>query len=197
MNISSQNIAWFDAFNKGNEASFDLVFKKNSRAMYLFAYSFLANKLDAEEVVMDVFCDLWDERLSIKSPDHLVNWLYLVTERKCLLILRRPKVRHIDIDETHQHIPDAGEEYALIRAEQIRLIEEEILQLPEKMREVFILRYAKGLDPKSTAATLNVDVQTVYTYTKRALEKLRLLLSDRNIESSIFYLIPLIIKALG
>jgi RNA polymerase sigma-70 factor (ECF subfamily) len=165
------------------------------RAIYSHAFTFLANKLDAEEVVMDVFRALWDERETIKSPEHLVNWLYLVTERRCIAILRKPKIRYVELDENQPPISEANLQHSLIRAEQIRLIEQEIAKLPPKMREVFVLRYLEEVDVATAAQITDLTVQTIYSYTKEALQRLRKL-SNLNLETAVLYLLPLIINFL-
>jgi RNA polymerase sigma-70 factor (ECF subfamily) len=187
---------WFESFKKGHGPSFDKVFSANHRALYYHAFTLLANKLDAEEVVSDVFCALWDERDSIKSPEHLVNWLYLVSQRKCLAVLKRPKMVRLEAVEDPASVDEVQLRYAIIEAEQIRLMEQQIAELPAKIREVFLLRYVRGMDAPTTAKTLKVDIQIIYLYSQRALEKLRLKLSNLNLETAVLYLLPLIISFL-
>jgi len=197
MKGAAENPKWFEAFKKGDPACFDTIFKANSKSLYYYAYTLLANKADAEEVVMEVFIALWDERDVIKSPKHLVNWLYVVSQNKCLAILKKPKTVQLDTIENRADIDEQHLSYTLIRAEQIRLIEAEIAQLPPKMQEVFILRYVKGLDAETTADTLKISTQTVYTHTKKALEKLRMQVSHLNLETAVLYLLPLILRLLS
>jgi len=74
-----------------------------------------------------------------------------------------------------------GAEDIARRAEILRVIEDEIQQLPARQREAFLLRYWEELDVAETAAAMGCSEGSVKTHCSRAVASLAKALSARGI----------------
>ena len=104
----------------------------------------------------------------LRQPDYLETWLTRILINVCRDELRRRR-REVAVDE----LPEtAREEFDALP------LKEAIRRLPAALREVIILRYFTGLTLEETAAALDIPRGTVSTRQRRALELLRLDLTD-------------------
>jgi RNA polymerase sigma factor (sigma-70 family) len=180
-NYSLSNDSWFPAFKKGEETAFRFIYESFQEKIYLACYHLLKDEAEAEDITVQTFYTLWKQSSSIKDKDHLMSWLYLVARRNCL--------NHIAINDRKQKAfqgfrPDvpliATEQiqYERIYAELINLVYLEVKNLPDKMREVFLMRYVQGRSADEVAQLLGISVATVYNHCQAALRKLRSKFSD-------------------
>lgn len=66
----------------------------------------------------------------------------------------------------------------VIRRERQQKVRDALLQLPEREREVLVLRYLESLEPSDIADVLDVSERTVWRWHRQALERLGDRLSD-------------------
>ncbi|HJB98898.1 MAG TPA: sigma-70 family RNA polymerase sigma factor [Candidatus Flavonifractor merdavium] len=106
----------------------------------------------------------------LREPKYLETWLVRILLNVCRDELRRRK-RELAVEE----LPEtAGEEFDALP------LKEAIRCLPAQLRDVIILRYFTGLTLEETAAALELPRGTVSTRQRRALELLKLDLTDEE-----------------
>lgn len=165
----------------GDEKAFELLFRKYYPRLCGFANKFLNNSEEAEEIVRDVFLELWEGRKKIEPEESLNAYLFKITQNKSINILRRKKVesKYIDV-------------YKLVYAEHIEITPYQSLlghelegnitialsKIPSKCRKIFELSRVKGLKYNEIAATLQISVKTVEAHMSKALQILRYELKD-------------------
>ena len=201
MNNSEEHIAAFTAFKNGVPNGFDLVFKTFRRMIYIHAFGFLKDAQEAEDLTIEVFTILWEERderrKMLKSLDHLLSWLFLVSRNRCIDALRRSTVIKAIYREIKSEEETSSEtDYEQIHAEFMDRVGTEIDNLPEPMRSVFIMRFTAFVSAQVVATKLGISIETVYTYAKRAKERLRLRLFSQMPEAVLFIIIMLFSKYL-
>ncbi len=105
---------------------------------------------------------------AIREERYLETWLTRILLNVCKDELRRRK-KQVDWET----LPEtAVEEFDTLP------LKEAILRLPEELKTVVILRYFTGLTLEETAESLNLPRGTVSTRQRRALELLRIELSE-------------------
>ena len=77
---------------EGEAAS--LLFQKHYKGVYNYAYKFLRNHHDAEEVAMDTFAKAFRKLETLEAPDKLSGWLRTIVHR-CALNWQRTKARQL------------------------------------------------------------------------------------------------------
>jgi RNA polymerase sigma-70 factor (ECF subfamily) len=145
----------------------------------------LANHSDAEEVLQEVFVQVWDRGQRYDPARSSVStWLVLITRSRAIDRLRNRKV----VDRTHEASARAapgepaglGEpstspeavENVFIRERRER-VQREMAVLPAEQRQVLEMAFYEGLTQSEIAAKAGLPLGTVKTRTLLAMKKLR------------------------
>ncbi len=127
-----------------------------------------------EDVVQDVFVNLWRNRAEIRVRDYKAYLLYCARNR--MLNLLRDKRRRLQLIVSRQaeaESPTCAEDDGGIDQELVRLVHEAIAKLPRRCREVYLLSKEEGLTYKQIAGQLGISVKTVESQMGIALRKIR------------------------
>ena len=171
----------------GDEKAFERVFKNHFTGLCLFAEHFLKDSHHAEEIVEDLFCNLWENCKTIDIAVSLKAYLYKSVYYQCLKFIRHQKVEKKYKDNQGYFLADNqlndinSQAYPvanLIVKELEDKIEAEINLLPPQCKEIFCLSRFDNLSYAEIAEKLNLSVNTVKTQMSRALQKLRDELKD-------------------
>ena len=106
----------------------------------------------------------------LREPKYLETWLVRILLNVCRDELRRRK-RELVVEELPETAREAFDALPL---------KEAIRRLPAQLRDVIILRYFTGLTLEETAAALELPRGTVSTRQRKALELLKLDLTDEE-----------------
>ena len=138
--------------------------------VFSLAYHFLQDRSLAEDVTQEVFLQLYRERDSLSTADHIRHWLRRVAGHRCIDAARRRKLRpRLAIEEIRE--PAARDEFRdPILGETLRKL---VATLPEIPRMIVVLRYQEDMDPSEIAETLGMPVATVKSHLHRSLTMLR------------------------
>ncbi len=60
----------------------ELLYRRHMRALYAVIYKWTNNSSDAEDILQEVFLDLWEKRRDIQIRQNLFNYLYSITRFK-------------------------------------------------------------------------------------------------------------------
>lgn len=158
-----------------SEAILHDLFKQYNRRLLFFARAIIENQKVAEEIVSDSFVKLWENRGSFSSSDKIKAFLYIVTKNACINYLRsshRQQVFDYEFDE--QLISSDPDAYTkIVKAELMQQIHEEIMRLPDKQREVFLLTYIEGLSTDEIGQRLGMAASAIFANRSRATQALR------------------------
>lgn len=155
--------------NAGDAAAFGTLVRRHQRLVYSLALRMLSDRHQAEDLVQEVFLQLYRNLATLESEQHVEFWLRRVTVHRAIDRLRRePKYLAAPLDDELA----AGESVDAdpILARRLRNLLEE---LSPAARAVVVLRYQEDLDPVEIARTLKMPVNTVKSHLKRSLAELR------------------------
>lgn len=126
--------------------AFPVLVKEYQRRVYSIVRKMVIDHDDADDIVQEVFVKVWHNLDKFKGESGLFTWIYRIATNESLQFLRKRKKNLSlgeDISESLEHVlrtedtPGADEiEKKLQRA---------ILQLPDKQRLVFHLKYYEEL----------------------------------------------------
>ena len=146
----------------------------------LFYATRLVGTEEAEDVVQDVFVELWRRRDSVVIGEQILAFLYRSVYTKAINLLK-----HQVIENNYQ--PDHAEVIKKIENQELRQeIFEAINELPDKCKEVFKLSYLHDMKNKEIADTLGISLRTVEAHMYKALKFLRERLSHLLLSLIIF-----------
>lgn len=144
------------------------------------ALSFVNDKAEAEDIVADVFVDLWHKLPTLDLEAGIVSYLYRAVTSRSLNVLRHRNVAAVRIEmleainEKRLDFIDKTNLEDTINGHEIETgIRKSLDELPEKCREVFVLSYINGLKNKDIAEAMDISIRTVEAHIYKALRLLR------------------------
>jgi len=159
-----------------NHLAFAELYQRYKIILYLHVKKMLNNEDETQDVLQEVFTNLWINRLELTISTSVKSYLYTTVRNKVFNILAHRKFE-INYLDSLQRLIEAGEfstDEAIREKELIQLIEHAIANLPTKMREVFELSRKHHLSYKEIAEKLNISDKTVKKQISNAIKILRL-----------------------
>jgi RNA polymerase sigma-70 factor (family 1) len=162
-----------DKLRNDDDTAFTTIYRRYWDKLYAAAYRKLALHQESEEIVQEIFLDLWKRRHTIAVHGELAAYLAVAVKYKVInsLAIKHTKASAPLDDAAMKEDTQSSEwlDYAALEqqlAETIRL-------LPEKCRLVFILSRSGGLNHRQIASKLGIAEKTVESHISRALRSLR------------------------
>lgn len=170
------------------ETRFEDIYLSYFSKMKYFAKEYVISEEDAENIVQDVFVELWENKEMLNMHMNLIAYLFTTIKNKCLNHLRHKLV----VQETASKLQ---EEYTISLRMNLDSLEafdnnlfsdqdiEKIISraldtLSEKCRTIFIMSKIEGKKQKEIAQELNISINTIETQMGIAYKKLRIELKD-------------------
>ena len=165
-----------------DEAAFGELFKLYYTRLLLFTEAILKDREQSEEAVEDVFLKLWENREVLPAINNINYYLLVAAKHRALNYLEKMKRQAIiGLDDVEVEFGDisVNPENALISAENVRIIQAIINDLPPRCKLIFRLIKEDGLKYREAADLLNVSVKTIETQMSLALSKIGAALQTR------------------
>jgi RNA polymerase sigma-70 factor (ECF subfamily) len=134
----------------------------------------------AEEIVQNVFCRIWEKREQLKADGSLKAYLYRSVHNESLNYLKHQKTRTaFQVHFNNNEDETAGEASEKIMVTELDgHIQKALNELPLQCRIIFQLSRFENLKYKQIADQLNLSVKTVENQMGKALKVLRLKLAE-------------------
>ncbi|HZW82939.1 MAG TPA: sigma-70 family RNA polymerase sigma factor [Candidatus Deferrimicrobium sp.] len=169
------------AFNvvQGDKQAFAELVKRYEKPIFALAYRMVGNPEDAKDVAQEAFLKAYRAMATFKENSRFSPWLYAIANNLCIDFLRRKGRNNLSLDEA---LPEGGERQipggiepskAYEQLETKVLVQKVLNKLPEKYKNVLILRHMQDLSYEEIAQTLGISVSLVKTHLFRAREALR------------------------
>ena len=164
---------------------FDITYKALFRKYYpnlLFYATRLVGEEEAEDVVQDVFVELWKRRDSMEIGEQIQAFLYRAVYTRSLNVLKHRNIESgyiAIVEEINQkrvefYQPDNNEVIRRIEDRELRKeIYDAINELPDKCKEVFKLSYLHDMKNREIADAMGVSLRTIEAHMYKALKYLR------------------------
>ncbi|MCL4481634.1 MAG: RNA polymerase sigma-70 factor [Bacteroidetes bacterium] len=166
----------------GEEQAFELLFRKYYLRLCGFANKFIANQHESEEIVQEVFLNIWKKRDQLKLDNEIRPYLFKSVQNLCFNFIAHQKV--IDsyysvIESVYQNQSEDFNSYESVLYTELQIkVDDAIKSLPEQCRKIFQLSRDENLKYHEIAEMLGISVKTVETQMSRALSKLKSELKD-------------------
>lgn len=167
-----------ELIRQGDRQAFDRLFLALYEPLCRYAFSFLNDWEETEEVVQNVFLKLWESRSTLAIHTSLKSYLFTATHNACINQIQHYKVRQKYLDYVLAQELQSDTSDRVIADELHALIEKSISDLPEQRQLIFKMSRYEGLKYKEIAEQLNISVKTVEAQMGKALSTLRDLLKD-------------------
>lgn len=181
----------FQRISKGDAVAYTIIFNQYFDPLYRNAIKILKSELWAEEIVQDVFLQLWANRQTADAIDAPASYLFKTTLHRCFDRIRRQQLEAKAQYLVNQimHGPSTiyqQNEYDLNLVK--KCIAEAVEQMPPQRRQVFLLRKEKDISYEEIAIELNISRNTVRNHMVKALQDIRSHLQAKG--ALLFLLLP-------
>jgi RNA polymerase sigma-70 factor (ECF subfamily) len=174
---------------EGDVLSFDNIFNKYNKKVYYFAFSYLKNKEEAEDVVQEVFMNLWRFREQINEFYIFNKYLFKITYNEICKKFRKQASDKKQMEEVLRNFifEDNSTNLDLEYNNLLETANSLIEKLPSRQKKIFLLSINDQLTSEQIAQQLNISKKTVENYLAMAKTTLRKSLSEGGILSILFF----------
>jgi RNA polymerase sigma-70 factor (ECF subfamily) len=158
----------------------EALYDRYARPLYSLALRISQQPTTAEEIVQDVFMQLWNNANQYQSTrGPLLPWLFTIARNRSLDLLRlkREKQRrredsaNFDLPPTMLIAPDAEGAFDLAKqSEKIRTL---MASLPEAQRHAIELAFFEGMSHSEISSSMGQPLGTVKSWIRNGLSTLR------------------------
>ena len=173
---------YFEKTVENHSAYFQQLFRDHYEPLCARAFQMVHDRKASEDIVQDVFMQLWLGRDRLDEHRSLYNLLFTMTKHRIydhfrrrynLEALRRP-LSEFDAVSDEAESPESG-----LEAEQLRqTIARTVAAMPPQRRTIFALSRQENLSRQEIARRLGVSVRTVDKHLELALREIRLRIKD-------------------
>lgn len=164
----------------GDEAAFETLFVTHYEGMCALAYMLVRSRDAAEDIVSNVFRNLWKIRREWTPTGPARTYLLTATRNESINLLNRIRRERALEDRLSREdlIPAFGAPAVLpddlvVTREMADAVERAVLDLSPRVREVFQLRWHEGLKYRQIATRLGISIKTVEMHMTTALREIR------------------------
>jgi len=167
-------------FRNGDIEAFRKIYESYCEPLYRFAYSYMKDSFEAEEIVQDVFIKIWERREDVDEQKSFKSYLYRITVNKVFNELKHRVVKQkyeqhaLNFDQITSETPESSIQFQELNKKLDLLL----TQLPEQQRNIFIMSRWKGLSNAEIAESLSLSLRTVENQIYRASKFIKLHLND-------------------
>ena len=157
---------------KLDKSSLEQIYKEYWSKLYIYAFNVLREREICEDIVQEIFVDLWTKRHDVQITD-LNSYLYQSVKHQIFNHFRKSKykkqllmkfdllIRQYEIDVQYEEKELKDEVNVLIS------------KLPEKRRKIFQMSRYQGLSNKEISENLDISLQTVKNQISESLKFIR------------------------
>jgi len=163
---------------RGDQLAFAELYDRHARLVFSLALRILQERADAEDIVQEVFAQVWSQAGRYDaSRGAVAAWMLMLTRSRAIDRLRARRARPETASEsnTAESVVDsaARQDLELLSAEQVTRLQRALKELPDAQRTALELAYYEGLTHAEVAARLSEPLGTVKTRIRQAVIKLR------------------------
>jgi len=168
---------------EGQTALYEVLMRRHNERVYRAARAIVKDEDEAEDVMQQAYVNAYAHLRQFDGRAKFSTWLTRIAIHEALARARkRGRYESVDFEEEsraveQQSAPDP--EHHAFAGELRSLLESAIDELPDGLREVFMLREVDGLTTADTATCLGVSEDVVKTRLSRGRAALRRRLAER------------------
>jgi RNA polymerase sigma-70 factor, ECF subfamily len=164
----------------GDITAFEMIFKTYYQSLCNYAYSFVQDRDEAEEIVQSTFLSIWEKRDNLSIHTGVKPYLYAMVRNASLNVLKHEKIKqqHAAVEMAVAERSAESVTRTVMASELEERIYKAMNKLPEQCRLVFKLSRFEELKYAEIADQLNISIKTVENQMGKALKIMREQLKD-------------------
>jgi RNA polymerase sigma-70 factor (ECF subfamily) len=164
----------------GENVCFDELFERYREKLFFYLRHLVGNKEEAEDLLQNVFVKAYEKFATFDARRAFSSWIYRIAHNEAVNHLKRKSRKTFlsweDIVSSKDQIESSSKERSpyddWVRKEVRNEVRESMAKLPEKYREVLILRFYLDHSYEEIGAIIRKPTNTVGTLLARAKSRL-------------------------
>lgn len=167
----------------GDRLAMQVLYARHHVRVYRFVLRLVRNEATAEDLISDVFLDVWRQAAKFEGRSAVSTWILSIARFKALSVLRRRPEEELD-EETADAIADQADdpEVALAKKDKGAVLRQCLTKLSAEHREIVDLVYYHEKSVEEVAGIVGIPEATVKTRMFYARKKLSELLKEQGID---------------
>jgi len=157
---------------QGDKSVFGKMFDCYYQPLCSFVFAYIKDKQVVEDIVIDCFVKIWEERASFKIKSSLQNYLVTIVKNSTIDYLRKRQPQLTELENLSCSIPDE-EQDPLKDAGVLNQLYEAVNKLPEQRRLILKMAVYEGKSYAQIASELHISINTVKTQISRSYKFLK------------------------
>jgi RNA polymerase sigma-70 factor, ECF subfamily len=160
----------------GDKLAMQVLFARHHVRVYRFVLRLVRNETTAEDLISDVFLDVWRQASKFEARAQVSTWLLAIARFKALSSLRKRTEQELD-EETQAAIEDPGDdpEVAMQKKDRGEILRKCLTKVSPEHREIIDLVYYHEKSVEEVAQIIGIPENTVKTrmfYARKRLSEL-------------------------
>jgi RNA polymerase sigma-70 factor, ECF subfamily len=161
----------------------ELLFARHSVRLYRFILRFTSNPSLTEDVVSEVFLEVWRRPEGFRAKSQVSTWLFAIARNKALQALRPRSEEQLEDGAAAALVDTADDpETAFRHKNRSAIIRKCLLQLPAPQREIVDLVYYHEKSVSEVAQIVGIPTGTVKTRMFHARNRMAELLAQAGVD---------------
>jgi RNA polymerase sigma-70 factor (sigma-E family) len=156
-------------------AAVTALYHQHALAMIKLAHIILGNRAAAEDVVQDAFCGLYRRWAHLADKDKALSYVRTSVLNGCRSVMRQH--RPGELTDQYQPVTISAEAAVLSAEERLELVRA-MRRMPDRQRDVLVLKYYLDLSDEQIAGDLGLSINTVRSTRRRGLLSLQRMLKE-------------------
>lgn len=167
----------------GDKQALQVLFGRHNVRVYRFVLRFLNDEAAAEDLVSEVFFDVWRQANRFEARSQVSTWLLAIARNKALSALRRRSTEELD-NEVAEFIEDPADspEVTMQKKQRSSILAECLTQLSAAHREIIDLVYYHEKLIDEVAEIIGVPQNTVKTRMFYARKRIAELMNGKGLD---------------
>ncbi len=165
MQEDSEILALYKKDGGGADYAFNLIVRKYSERLYWHLRELTGNHEDANDLLQNTLIKIWNNLPTFRGDSKLYTWLYRIATNEALTWLKKQRFEsrfaRLGFDKSLCNKLTTDD---FFNGDQIQLVlQKEVMQLPDKQRAIFSMRYFQDMKYEEIAEVMESNVGAVKT----------------------------------
>ncbi len=165
----------------GDDTALSDLIEKYQKQVHALAWRKIGDFHIAEEITQDTFLKAYQKLSTLRNPQRLAGWLYVIATRCCQAWLRKKQIQTEPLEEidSEEIQPEAYSRYVVEEeakdtvVSQRQVVKKLLATLPESERTVITLHYFGEMTCEKMSEFLGVSANTIKSRLRRARNRLK------------------------